>query len=53
MKVWSANLTVFLKDQQEALLMNCGFKSMNFYGEFDFSPYSKEYSNNMITVAQK
>jgi cyclopropane fatty-acyl-phospholipid synthase-like methyltransferase len=53
MKVWSANLTVFLKDQQEALLMNCGFKSVNFYGEFDFSPYSKEYSNNMITVAQK
>jgi glycine/sarcosine N-methyltransferase len=53
LRVWSAELTVLLRDTQERLLKSAGFQQVDFYGDFDFSPYSKENSHHLITVAQK
>jgi glycine/sarcosine N-methyltransferase len=53
MKVWSAELSVILKTEQERLLTAAGFQRVHFYGAFDFSPYDKERSERLITVAYK
>jgi len=53
LQVWSAELNVFLRDDQERLLKAAGFRKVDFYGAFDFSPYDRETSNSLITVAHK
>jgi glycine/sarcosine N-methyltransferase len=50
---WSAELRVFLQDEQERLLRASGFRSLEFYGSFDFAPYDKETSNRLISIAYK
>jgi ubiquinone/menaquinone biosynthesis C-methylase UbiE len=50
---WSAELYVFLRDEQEMLLKAAGFRKVDFYASFDFKPYDKETSNGLIAVAQK
>lgn len=53
MKLWSAELTVCLRDEQEKLLREAGFRAVEFYGGFDFSDYDKGSSTHLIAVAQK
>jgi ubiquinone/menaquinone biosynthesis C-methylase UbiE len=53
LKVWSAELTVLLRDDQERLLAAAGFGQVTFYGGFDFQPYDKETSRRLIAVALK
>lgn len=53
LKVWNAELSVLLQDDQEMLLKASGFRKVNFYGAFDFSPYDKKNSDLLITVANK
>lgn len=53
LKVWSAELTALLRDEQERLLKTAGFHQVDFYGAFDFIPYDKSCSHFLITVAQK
>lgn len=49
--VWSAELTVLLRDDQERMLKAAGFESAEFYGTFDLDPYDKGTSDKLITVA--
>jgi len=51
--VWSAELTVLLRDDQERMLKAAGFQSVEFYGTFELDPYEKETSDKLIAVAQK
>jgi glycine/sarcosine N-methyltransferase len=51
--VWSAELTVLLRDDQERLLTAAGFERLDFYGSFDFQPYNREASKRLIAVARK
>jgi glycine/sarcosine N-methyltransferase len=53
LKVWNAELTVSLRDDQERLLRAAGFSQVDFYGSFDFNPYDKRSSERLITVAYK
>lgn len=53
LKVWSAELTVLLRDEQERLLKTAGFRCVDFFGAFDFSPYDRDNSDRLITVAHK
>ncbi len=52
-KVWSAELHVLLRDDQERLLKQAGFQRVDFYGSFEFEAYDKETSDKLITVAQR
>lgn len=51
LKVWSAELTVLLRDEQERLLKSAGFQKVDFYGAFDFSDYDKVKSDRLIAIA--
>jgi hypothetical protein len=51
-KVWSAELSIFLKDEQERLLKEAGFQRIDFYESFDFKTYRKESSDLLIAVAR-
>jgi SAM-dependent methyltransferase len=53
LKVWSAELNLLLRDDQERLLDAAGFQAVNFYGGFDFEPYDRETSRKLIAVARK
>jgi ubiquinone/menaquinone biosynthesis C-methylase UbiE len=53
LKVWSADIYPLLRDDQEALLKAAGFQAVDFYGGFNFTPYDKETSGSLITVAHK
>jgi len=53
LKVWSAELRVLLRDDQERLLLKAGFRAVDFYGSFDFSPYDRESSSSLISVAHR
>jgi len=53
LKVWIAELTIFLRDDQNRILKNAGYQKVDFYGGFDLSPYDNETSNILITVARK
>jgi hypothetical protein len=53
LKVWSTDLRVLLRDDQERLLKEAGFRTVDFYGTFDFEPYNKEASGRLITMARK
>jgi ubiquinone/menaquinone biosynthesis C-methylase UbiE len=53
LKVWSAELTVLLRDDQQRLLTTAGFGHVGFFGSFDFQPYDKRTSERLIAVARK
>ena len=53
LETWEAELTILLRDQQEQLLKVAGFQQVDFYGGLDFSPYDKQCSKSLITVAVK
>ena len=53
LRIWSAELHVLLRDDQERLLKAAGFHRVVFYGAYDFSPYDKSISNSLITVAYR
>jgi SAM-dependent methyltransferase len=50
-EVWNAELTVFLREGQQRLLERAGFRSVEFYGAFDFAPYDEATSDRLIAVA--
>jgi glycine/sarcosine N-methyltransferase len=53
-KVWSIMYTgILLRDDFERLLKQAGFEDVDFYGDFDFKPYSKETSSRLIAIAKK
>lgn len=53
-KQWSIDyLNILLRDEQERLLKAAGFKGVDFYGAYDFTPYDKETSQRLITVGRK
>ncbi len=52
LQVWSTEYPCLaLRDDQERLLKAAGFARVEFYGAYDFRPYSKEASPRLITVA--
>ena len=53
LKEWSAELRVFLRDDQEQTLKAAGFRRVDFYSSFDFTSYNKEISDSLIAVAYK
>jgi len=53
LEVWSAELTVLLREGQQRLLEGAGFRSVEFFGTFEFAPYDEETSNRLITVAHR
>jgi glycine/sarcosine N-methyltransferase len=52
-EVWSAELTVFLRESQQRLLERTGFRSVEFFGAFDFAPYDEATSDRLIVVARR
>lgn len=51
---WSTEYAcLLLRDDQKRLLKAAGFTEVEFYGAYDFTPYSKETSHRLITVAQR
>jgi SAM-dependent methyltransferase len=52
-EVWSAELTVFLREGQQRLLERAGFRSVEFCGAFDFAPYDEATSDRLIAVARR
>lgn len=53
MDVFSTKVHVLLRDDQERLLTEAGFSTVDFYGDYDFSEYDKCSSLRLIAVAQK
>ena len=51
MDVWTTDVHVLLRDDQERLLLEAGFSSVDTYGSYDFGPYSKEESLRLLPVA--
>ncbi|MFC2033909.1 class I SAM-dependent methyltransferase [Chloroflexota bacterium] len=53
-KVWSIDYTqMLLKDDQDRLLGEVGFSTVDFYGSYNFDPYDKKVSDRLITIATK
>jgi len=52
LRVWSAELSVYLKAEQERLLKEAGFQGIDFYESFDFKPYNLKSSDLLIAVAR-
>ena len=52
LRVWSAELSIFLKDEQQKLLKKVGFPRIDFYESYDFKPYDIENSDRLITIAR-
>lgn len=50
---WSGVLHLLLKDDQERLLAEAGFRSVEFYGGFSFEPYDTSSSERLVTVARR
>ena len=51
--VWETGGHILLRDDQERLLKEAGFSSVDFYGTYDFQPYDKLESDRLIAVAYK
>ena len=51
--VWTTDGHILLRDDQERLLTEAGFSTVDFYGTYDFQPYSKQESDRLIAVARK
>ncbi len=53
LKTWSIDLLILLQEDQERLLKEAGFRRIDFFGDFFFTPYDRETSRRIITVAYK
>jgi len=54
LKVWSIEYArILLRDEYERLLQAAGFRTIDFYGTYQFEPYDKEKSDRLIVVAHK
>ena len=54
LEAWNTDYPhVLLRDDQERLLHQAGFDTIEFYGGFDFAPYDRDTSNRLITVARR
>ena len=51
--VWTTDGHILLRDDQERLLTEAGFSSVDFYGTYDFQPYDELESDRLIAVARK
>ena len=51
--VWTTDGHILLRDDQERLLSEAGFSSVDFFGTYDFQPYRKQESLRLIAVARK
>lgn len=51
--VWTTDGHILLRDDQERLLTEAGFTSVEFYGTYDFQQYDKGESDRLIAVARK
>jgi ubiquinone/menaquinone biosynthesis C-methylase UbiE len=53
-KVWSIDFPqVLLRDDLDRLLKASGFSRIDFFGTYQFAPYNKAESDQLITVATK
>ena len=53
LKVWSSDVHILLRDDQERLLDAAGFSQVSFYGGYGFEPYDKKTSRRLIAVARR
>lgn len=53
LKVWSTELYPLLQDDLERLLLTAGFRVVDLYEAYDFSPYNRSSSDNLIAVAHR
>ena len=53
LKVWSSDVHILLRDDQERLLADAGFSQVSFYGGYAFEPYDKATSGRLIAVARR
>jgi ubiquinone/menaquinone biosynthesis C-methylase UbiE len=53
LEVWSTELTVLLQADQQRLLEQAGFRSVEFFGSFAFDPYDRATSTRLIAVARR
>ena len=53
MEVWSTDVHVLLREDQERLFKEAGFTSVKIYGSYDLDPYDKETSLRLIAIARK
>ena len=53
LKVWTSDVHILLRDDQERLLTAAGFRQVSFYGGYGFEPYDKETSMRLIAVARR
>jgi hypothetical protein len=49
--VWTAELTPLLWEDQQRLLAEAGFRSVDFFGTFELDPYDEALSDKLIAVA--
>jgi SAM-dependent methyltransferase len=53
-EVWSIDYPrIFLKDDMDRMLKAAGFRSIDYYGTYEFDPYDKEESDVLIVIATK
>ena len=53
LKVWTSDVHILLRDDQERLLTAAGFSQVSFYGGYAFEPYDKATSRRLIAVARR
>jgi SAM-dependent methyltransferase len=53
LRVWSTDLHVLLREQQERLLRAAGFGTLEFFGSFELEPYDASRSRRLIAVARR
>ena len=53
LKVWTSDVHILLRDDQERLLRAAGFSQVSFYGGYAFEPYDKKTSQRLIAVARR
>ena len=53
LKVWTSDVHILLRDDQERLLTAAGFSHVSFYGGYGFEPYDKKTSMRLIAVARR
>ena len=53
LKVWTSDVHILLRDDQERLLAAAVFSQVSFYGGYAFEPYDKATSRRLIAVARR
>ena len=44
---------IYLQQDYERMLQTCGFEKIRFYGSYEFDPYDREKSRQLIAVARR